>query len=79
MHVVACDEFVGERVNLFGRELHALVLELHSVLDARELRGGDCVGAINVAIVERLTGNEGVDEIAVESVCDFLETFEADL
>lgn len=73
MHVVGRDEFAGERVNLLRRKLHALVLELHCVLHARELRGGDCVSAVNVTVVEGLTRNEGVDEIAVESVGDLLQ------
>lgn len=79
MHVVGGDEFVGERVDLLLGEGDALVLELHRVLDAGELRGGDDVRAVGVSVVERLTRDEGVHEIAVEGVSYFLEGFEADL
>lgn len=73
VHVVGGDEFVGERVDLLLGEGDALVLELHRVLDAGELRGGDDVRAVVVAVVERLTRDKGVDQIAVERVCYLLE------
>lgn len=79
MHVVGCDELVGECVNFFLGECDALVLERHRVRDVGELSSGDIVSAVAVTIMERLAGNEGVNEIAVEGVCDFLEGFEADL
>ena len=53
---------------LSHKNMHGQLDGLLTVLDARELHGGDCMSAINVPVVEGLTRNESVDEIAVESV-----------
>lgn len=79
MHVVGCDEFVGERVDFLLRECDALVFERHRIRHVCELRSSDIVSAVAVTIVERLARHEGVDEIAVEGVGDFLQGFEANL
>ena len=56
-----------------------MILEFHRVLNTSDACSHDCASAGAIVTVQSVAGNEGVDEIAIESVGDFLEVFEADL
>lgn len=56
-----------------------MVLDIHRVLNTSNACSHNLASAVAIVTVQSVAGNEGVDEIAIESVGDFLEAFEADL
>lgn len=77
-HDVYIDYVVGERLNPRLSDCHRLILKGHSVCDTCKFRRGNGISTVTVMVLQTISRQKYVNELAVQGVLDFFGMAEAD-